>query len=143
MATESAKPIEVPLQCLFQGCTNEGTLLVYPSSSGYGITAAGDWIFYALGFPTSARNLGVCKEHQHVTLPPNEGQPQLEVDVRPEAHGVYYCIREGGALLGKATFPTNTLALQFAPVPGGVSDRLREAGRRVALAFGFLPDAAA
>ncbi len=77
-----------------------------------------------------------------MTLAPEDaGEPSLDVSVRAETHGVYYEIRQGGVLLGKATFPSNTLALQFAP--GGVSDRLRSAGRRVALAYGFLPDDAA
>jgi hypothetical protein len=95
----------------------------------------GGWLFYALGYPSTRRNLGVCPDHQHVTL---AGEPALDVQVRSETHGVYYEIRQDGVVLGKATFPTNTLQLQFAP--GGVSDALRAAGRRVADAYGFLPD---
>ncbi len=39
MASE-VKPFEVPLQCLYRGCPNEGLLLVFPSEGGYGITPA-------------------------------------------------------------------------------------------------------
>jgi hypothetical protein len=53
-----------------------------------------------------------------------------------ETHGLYYEISQGGARLGKVTFPTNTLELGFAP--GDISDGLRRAGHRVAAAFGFL-----
>jgi hypothetical protein len=94
------------------------------------------WVFYALGFPSTRKNFGVCPDHQHIVLPAENGRPPIDVVVRGEVHGVYYEIREQGVLLGKVTFPTNTLELQFAP--GEVSDRLRDAGHRVATAFGFL-----
>jgi hypothetical protein len=140
---EMPKPIEVPLQCLYQGCPNEGRLRVRPSSGGYNLWPEPGWVFYALGFPSERRNLGVCPDHQHVTLPATGARPALDVFARQETHGVYYEIREAGVVLGKATFPTNTLQLQFAPRPEGVTDRLVDGGRRVAAAFGFLPDAAA
>jgi hypothetical protein len=137
------RPIEVPLQCLYQGCPNEGRLRVRPSHGGYNIWPEPGWVFYALGFPSERCNLGVCPDHQHIMIPANGVRAPLDVVVRQETHGVYYEIREAGTILGKATFPTNTLQLQFAPRPEGVTDRLLDAGRRVAATFGFLPDAAA
>jgi hypothetical protein len=137
------KPIEVPLQCLYQGCKNEGRLRVHPSHGGFNIWPEPGWVFYALGFPSERRNLGVCPDHQRITIHTSGARPSLDIVVRQETHGVYYEIREAGVLLGKATFPTNTLQLQFAPRPEGVTDRLLDAGRRVAATFGFLPDAAA
>jgi hypothetical protein len=143
MADES-KRIEVPLQCLYRGCPNEGHLLVYPSGHGYNIDWDPGWVFYALGFPSELKNLGVCPNHVHVPLPADGGKPALDIEVKQETHGVYYYIREGGVLLGKATFPTNTLQLQFAPQPQGVSEQLLDAGRRVAVAYGFVePEAPA
>jgi len=143
VADAGPKPIEVPLQCLYQGCKNEGRLRVRPSPGGFNIWPEPGWVFYALGFPSERRNLGVCPDHQHITIPANDAGSSLDIMVRQETHGVYYEIREGGLLLGKATFPTNTLQLQFAPRPEGVTDRLLDAGRRVAATFGFVPDAAA
>ena len=143
VADAGPKPIEVPLQCLHQGCQNEGRLRVRPSHGGFNIWPEPGWVFYALGFPSERRNLGVCPDHQQITIPANGAGSSIDIVVRQETHGVYYEIREAGFLLGKATFPTNTLQLQFAPRPEGVTDRLLDAGRRVAATFGFLPDAAA
>jgi hypothetical protein len=133
VADPGPQPIEVPLQCLYQRCKNEGRLRVRPSHGGYNIWPEPGWVFYALGFPSERRNLGVCPDHQNITIPASGAGASLDVVVRQETHGVYYEIREAGVVLGKATFPTNTLQLQFAPRPEGVSDRLLDAGRRVAV----------
>jgi hypothetical protein len=135
---DETKSIEVPVHCLYRDCETQGYLLVYPSSRGHdGVSPTDGWVFYALGYPTQ-RSLGVCKAHQHVTLPAEGASPALEVVVRPERHGVYYEMREAGTVLGRVTFPTNTRALQFEP--GDVSDALRDGGRRVAVTFGFTSD---
>jgi hypothetical protein len=133
----AAASFSVPIQCLFPGCPNEETLVLHPRTRGaLGIDPPPSWLFYALGFPSTRKNLGLCPDHQHVVLAGRTGEPDLDVLVRAETHGLFYELRQHGELLGKVTFPTNTLTLQFAPVEA--SDRLRIAGNRVAIAFGFL-----
>jgi hypothetical protein len=125
----------VSLECLYRGCRTTADLSIRAASGGWNLNPPPGWIFWALGFPHSLSNQGVCPEHQHVVLTDAVHEP-VHVHVRQEMHGVYYEMSQGDVKLGKITFPTNTRVMQFHP---GVepTDLARQMGRRIADLFGF------
>jgi hypothetical protein len=135
--TDRINPIEVPLVCLHHGCEASGPLRLHPSERdvhGYGITPPSGWLFYALGYPSTRRNLGLCPAHQNIVL---EGSPSnIGVKVTQETHGIFFEVSTPGSVLGKVTFPSNTMTLQRAQEVEP-SEELWAAGRRVANQYGF------
>jgi hypothetical protein len=130
MATQTSS-FSVPLTCLHPRCSACVNLILTPNRSGYGLAYPTGWSFWNLGFPKSARNLGLCPNHHRFTVP---GTPPVDVIARPEAHGLYYELFVSGTQLAKITFPTNTQVLQIAweapPMWASVA-------RRVAKYLGF------
>jgi hypothetical protein len=134
MTTTDPNEFEVPLHCLYRGCIAEGRLRIkaHVSPLRYDTTPLDGWTLFAADLGT-LRSLGLCPAHQRLTI--DDKSPALEVVARREQHGLLYEIREAGEILGKVTFPSNTLQLQFPP--GEVSDKLRVAGARVAALLDF------
>jgi len=58
------------------------------------------------------------------------------VKVTQETHGIFFEVSTPGAVLGKVTFPSNTMMLQL-PQEVEPSEELWAAGRRVANQYGF------
>jgi hypothetical protein len=124
--------IIVEMRCIHVGCLNRGPLRLRVDGRGnFDTTPLEDWMMYAVGHP-SKDNLGICPDHQAVTLP---GTPALDVKVTtPNGGAPVFNASSDGALVGVFLFGSNTRRLRLPP---GSGPAVRDAGERVARAYGF------